>query len=119
MLLRPQRIEQVVRGMSSVLTCPLTVKLRKGYHDNKDMAHSLLPGLKSWGAAAVTLHGRTRQQRWAMPLLWPEVMRCCSCDPARQPHLLRWVRALHWPARKTLKWCSVHVRCGAILPHGC
>ena len=63
MLLRPQRIEQVVRGMSSVLTCPLTVKLRKGYHDNKDMAHSLLPGLKSWGAAAVTLHGRTRQQR--------------------------------------------------------
>lgn len=63
MLLRPQRIEQVVRGMSSVLTCPLTVKLRKGYHDNKDMAHSLLPALKSWGAAAVTLHGRSRQQR--------------------------------------------------------
>ena len=45
-----------------------------------------------------------------MPLFWPEVMSYCSCDPAPRPHLLKRVRPMHWPARKTLKRCSVHVR---------
>ena len=35
----------------------------QGYYDGKDVAHDLLPQAAGWGAAAVTLHGRTRQQR--------------------------------------------------------
>jgi tRNA-dihydrouridine synthase 3 len=64
-LLKPQRLEAIVRSMSSVLSCPLTFKMRKGYHDGQDIAHTLVPQAAGWGAAAVTLHGRTREQRYS------------------------------------------------------
>ena len=46
--------------------CPSAAQLRKGYTDGADIAHELLPRLAEWGAAAATLHGRTRQQRCAV-----------------------------------------------------
>jgi len=67
LLLKPQRIKQVVQGMSTILSCPLTVKLRRGYYDGSDVAHTILPHMASWGAAAATLHGRSRQQRYPPP----------------------------------------------------
>ena len=57
------RVQGIVRTMSEVLSCPLTVKVRTGYAMDTPTAHKLLPHLKAWGAAAVTLHGRSRQQR--------------------------------------------------------
>lgn len=64
-LQRPQRIEEIVRSMSTMLTCPLTLKMRKGFFDNQDVAHTLVPKVAQWGAAAVTLHGRSRAQRYS------------------------------------------------------
>jgi hypothetical protein len=46
-------------------TVPLCERFVQGYNDGKDIAHDLLPQAQGWGAAAVTLHGRTRQQRCA------------------------------------------------------
>ena len=46
-----------------MLSCPLTVKLRRGYNDGADVAHTILPQLAEWGAAGATLHGRSREQR--------------------------------------------------------
>ena len=63
LLQRPRAIESIVRSMSAVLSCPLTIKVRKGFMDNKDVAHTFLPSVKAWGGSAVTLHGRSRQQR--------------------------------------------------------
>ena len=63
LLQRPNRMEQVVRGVSTMLSCPLTVKVRRGYNDGQDIAHQILPCVKEWGASAATLHGRSRQQR--------------------------------------------------------
>ena len=51
--------------MTSVLSCPLTLKMRKGYHEKQDIAHELIPQVAEWGASAVTLHGRTREQRYS------------------------------------------------------
>ena len=56
-----------MRGMSARLSCPLTVKVRRGYNNGQDVAHALLPQVAAWGAAAATLHGRSREQRWAVP----------------------------------------------------
>jgi tRNA-dihydrouridine synthase len=53
-------MRDIVLGMSSILSSPLTLKMRRGYHDGSDVAHELLPKVAEWGAAAVTLHGRTR-----------------------------------------------------------
>ena len=38
-------------------------QVRKGYHDGGDSSHTWLPRAAQWGAAAATVHGRTRQQR--------------------------------------------------------
>jgi tRNA-dihydrouridine synthase len=62
-LKRPDRVESIARGMSGVLSCDLTLKVRKGYDDGADIVHTWLPRAPSWGVSAVVLHGRTRQQR--------------------------------------------------------
>jgi tRNA-dihydrouridine synthase len=51
MLLRPNRIEEVVRSMRGVLSCPLTFKTRKGYNDGADvsMGNSRDKETMGWG----------------------------------------------------------------------
>lgn len=70
LLNKPHRIEQIARAMGGLLRCPLTLKIRKGYSDDKDLAHALVPRLHATGhVAAVTIHGRSRQQRCSTFLL--------------------------------------------------
>jgi len=38
---------------------------RMGYFDNKKVAHDIVPKVKDWGLAGLTLHGRSRQQRYS------------------------------------------------------
>jgi tRNA-dihydrouridine synthase 3 len=70
LLERHNRMEQIARSASSLLSCPLTLKTRTGYYDNKRVAHDIVPKLKDWGVAAVTLHGRSRQQRYSRLADW-------------------------------------------------
>ena len=72
------RVQGIVRTMSEVLSCPLTVKVRTGYAMDTPTAHKLLPHLKAWGAAAVTLHGRSRQQRYSKAADWSYIGRCAA-----------------------------------------
>ncbi|GAA5895703.1 hypothetical protein JCM8208_005304 [Rhodotorula glutinis] len=53
-------------GMSKVLgEVPLTVKIRTGVSNSQPTAHKLMPRFqKEWGVSAVTMHGRSRQQRY-------------------------------------------------------
>lgn len=43
---------------------PLTVKMRAGVYDKNWNAHSLVPLLHQWGVSMVTVHGRSREQRY-------------------------------------------------------
>jgi len=52
--------------------------MRKGYNDGQDVAHTLIPKVASWGAAAVTLHGRTREQRYSRPADWEYIKECST-----------------------------------------
>ena len=52
---RSNRLEQIVRGMKSVLEVPLTLKMRTGIYDNKNIAHTLIPKVKNWGVDLVTV----------------------------------------------------------------
>ncbi|BGP43880.1 tRNA-dihydrouridine synthase 3 [Rhodotorula kratochvilovae] len=53
-------------GMSKVLgEVPLTIKIRTGVSNSQPTAHKLMPRFqKEWGVSAVTMHGRSRQQRY-------------------------------------------------------
>ena len=48
----------------------LIVKIRIGVSDTKINAHTVVKGLADAGAAAVTIHGRTMEQRYTKPADW-------------------------------------------------
>jgi tRNA-dihydrouridine synthase 3 len=72
------KLQGVVRGMKEILSIPLTVKTRIGVRDNKPIAHKLFPQIKSWGADAVTLHGRSKQQRYTREADWKYIANCAK-----------------------------------------
>lgn len=47
LLTKPKRIEEISRAMSSVLSCPLTLKMRKGFMDDHDVSWTLPAWLDS------------------------------------------------------------------------
>eukprot|EP01133_Synstelium_polycarpum_P019856 gene19856-23786_t len=81
MMERQNRMEMLVRGMSSVLTCPLTIKLRIGKSEETPNAHRIIPLLKDWGASAVTVHGRSRAQRYSRLANWEYIKTCAAVSP--------------------------------------
>ena len=52
---RAKPFEEIVRGMSTVLDVPLTVKMRTGVYSGQPNAHKIIPKLHSWGASLVTV----------------------------------------------------------------
>lgn len=73
---RTAKFQQIVRGMDQVLDVPVTVKIRTGVQERVNLAHRLLPELRSWGAALVTLHGRSREQRYTRRADWDYIAQC-------------------------------------------
>jgi len=76
-----KHFERVVRTASTVLSCPLTVKLRTGYTESQNCAHQLIPQLAEWGASAITLHGRTRTQRYSKLADWKYIHKAAALSP--------------------------------------
>ncbi|XP_076862751.1 tRNA-dihydrouridine(47) synthase [NAD(P)(+)]-like isoform X2 [Brachyhypopomus gauderio] len=76
LMTRTNRFEQIVRGMNSVLDVPLTVKIRTGVQQNCNIAHKLIPDLKKWGVSLITLHGRSREQRYTKMADWDYISSC-------------------------------------------
>lgn len=52
------KFENIVRCMTSVLDVPLTVKMRTGVYDGKNVAHTLIPKLRDAGVSLVTVGNR-------------------------------------------------------------
>lgn len=63
-MLAAKIVEEVVR----VSHVPITVKMRAGWDDNSLNAVELARMCESAGAAAITVHGRTRKQMYAPPV---------------------------------------------------
>ncbi|XP_060771453.1 tRNA-dihydrouridine(47) synthase [NAD(P)(+)]-like [Neoarius graeffei] len=76
LMTRTKKFEQIVRGMNSVLDVPLTVKIRTGVQQNCNIAHKLIPELKKWGVSMITLHGRSREQRYTKLADWSYIDTC-------------------------------------------
>ena len=72
LMTHPTRLARSLVGMSRVLgEIPLTIKIRTGISNTQPIAHKLVPRMqKEWGLSAVTLHGRSRAQRYKLTANW-------------------------------------------------
>ena len=70
------KLQWMIRGANHVLDCPVTVKMRTAVRDKKLLADTLIPLVKSWGASAVTLHGRSKEQRYTKLADWDYIQKC-------------------------------------------
>lgn len=64
----PERAAQLVRAAAEAVELPVTVKIRKGWDDSAVNAPMFARAMEAAGAAAVAVHGRTRQQMYRPPV---------------------------------------------------
>lgn len=87
----PAKLEKILKGMNAVSQdIPITVKVRMGTKDNKPTARKLVERLAfggpeaiehnqgPCGVAAITLHGRSRQQRYTKTADWNYISECAA-----------------------------------------
>lgn len=88
---QPAKLDKIVRGMNAVSgEIPITVKIRMGTKDHKPTAERLIDRLVhggpdtaavengASGTAAITLHGRSRQQRYTKNADWSYIASCAA-----------------------------------------
>ncbi|KAI5288714.1 tRNA-dihydrouridine synthase 3 [Ascosphaera aggregata] len=88
---QPGKLEKILRGMNAVSgEVPISVKVRMGTKENRPTALKLMERLVLGGAefreagqagpgvAAVTLHGRSRQQRYSKAADWKYIAECAA-----------------------------------------
>ncbi|CZT10745.1 hypothetical protein WAI453_011150 [Rhynchosporium graminicola] len=84
----PSKLEKMIRGMNTVSgEIPVTAKIRMGTRTDKPIAFKIIDrlafgGLEARdrlgapGCAAITLHGRSRQQRYTKSADWGYIAQC-------------------------------------------
>ncbi|MFX4263831.1 tRNA dihydrouridine synthase DusB [Pelotomaculum propionicicum] len=66
----PEKAAGIIRAIAGRVKVPVTVKMRKGWDDSSVNAAELACLLENAGAAAVTVHGRTRSQFYTGKADW-------------------------------------------------
>ena len=66
----PELCGRIVKAVSSAVDVPVTVKIRKGWDHNSVNAVEVAKICEANGAAAVAVHGRTREQQYQPPADW-------------------------------------------------
>ncbi len=66
----PDLCRRIIEAMAKEVDVPVTAKIRKGYDKAHVNAVEVAQAVEAGGAAAVTVHGRTRDQMYAPPVDW-------------------------------------------------
>lgn len=74
----PQKAAEVVKAMVRATDKPITVKIRKGFNDNEINAVEVAKILEDAGAAAITVHGRTREEYYTGKADWDIIRQVAS-----------------------------------------
>ncbi|TFK53220.1 FMN-linked oxidoreductase [Heliocybe sulcata] len=81
----PARLGKILVGMNRALgEIPLTIKLRTGVKEGKNTVHKVMERAGAWGVGAMTLHGRTRQQRYTKLADWEYIKTCVEMVRAKE-----------------------------------
>ena len=70
----PKLAAEIVRKTSRAISKPVTVKIRKGFNEENVNAVEMAKYLEDAGAAAIAVHGRTREQYYSGKADW-EIIR--------------------------------------------
>ena len=86
---KPDRLLEIVAACCKQLTTrPMTVKIRTGWNDNHPSAHLLVPQIQKMAkgrVAAVFIHGRSRQARYAKLANWDYVAQVAQAQNTELP----------------------------------
>lgn len=75
LLKNPDLIVRIVKSVSSAISKPLTVKVRIGFENEPVDITEIAKRVEDAGAAAIAVHGRTRQQYYAGTADWDAIRR--------------------------------------------
>lgn len=75
---RRPKFRRMVWSMSSVLDVPLGVKVRTGVSESCRNAHEVIADVAEAGAGWVTVHGRSRKQRYSKNADWGYIRDVCA-----------------------------------------
>jgi len=71
----PKLVREIVSKMSKAISKPVTVKIRKGFDEDHINAVEIAKIAEDAGAAAVAVHGRTREQYYSGKADWEIIAR--------------------------------------------
>lgn len=66
----PKKIGEIVKSVSSSVNKPVTIKIRRGFDENYLNALEIAKVAEANGAAAIAIHGRTREQYYSGHADW-------------------------------------------------
>ena len=69
----PSLVGQIIKAMVTAQKKPVTVKIRKGFDDNHINAVEIAKVAQENGAAAIAVHGRTREQYYSGKADWDSI----------------------------------------------
>ena len=72
---QPKLVGEIVSAVAKAIEKPVTIKIRKGFDEQHVNAVEIAKIAEEAGAAAVTLHGRTREQYYAGEADWEIIAR--------------------------------------------
>jgi tRNA-dihydrouridine synthase 3 len=70
---QPSRVGRIVEAMCRAVRVPVTVKIRLGWNATSRNYLDLAQAAVNAGAAAITVHGRTREARYRHPADWDAI----------------------------------------------
>ena len=78
---QPGRVAKIVQAMRAAVAVPVTVKIRLGWNDESRNYLDIARAAVDAGAAALTVHGRTRQARYRHPAEWDVIAEIAAAVP--------------------------------------
>jgi tRNA-dihydrouridine synthase 3 len=78
LLKKPGRLARLVEAMAKAVPVPVTVKLRTGWREGKENVAEVARACEEAGASAITIHGRTREQRYSKAADWDLIGRVAA-----------------------------------------
>jgi tRNA-dihydrouridine synthase 3 len=78
LLRKPAKVGRLVEAMKRAVTVPVTVKLRSGWKEGKENVAEVARVCEESGADALTVHARTREQRYNRAADWDLIGRVAA-----------------------------------------